>query len=122
MGQGAVTEPRIRFMPHMCAGHTVITPPRPLIHRERALLLFLLSESTPGRDELRRQAESVLVCGECTCGCGTVGLLEPERHEGWTSDRLPVAAEAFNFSDPTTPAQVLLHTTNGVLRELEIVW
>lgn len=112
----------ITFAPHITAAHRELSPSRQLSGRERALLFYLLSEPFPGRDELRRQAASVLVCGACTCGCTTIDLVVPDRPEGWAGWTLPVAAEARNFSIPEHPVEVLLHTTNDVLRQLEVVW
>jgi hypothetical protein len=47
---------------------------RSLRDDERALLDFLLSADFPGRDELRKQADTASVVGECQCGCGTIEL------------------------------------------------
>jgi hypothetical protein len=103
-------------------GTRLIEPPRALTERERTLLLFLLSEAFSGRDELLGQAESVVVFGECACGCGTVDLALPGRPITRGPSPREVVAEASNFNSPGPPVQVLLHTADGVLREMEIVW
>ncbi|HEX8863716.1 MAG TPA: hypothetical protein VGC06_32360 [Actinomycetes bacterium] len=46
--------------------------PRPLTRREQEVLEALLSVDFPGVDNLRRQANEVLVVGECSCGCPSV--------------------------------------------------
>src|SRR5690349_4779712 len=46
--------------------------PRPLTTRERAVLEALLSVDFPGVENLRRQANEVLVVGKCNCGCPSV--------------------------------------------------
>jgi hypothetical protein len=45
---------------------------RPLTTREREVLKVLLSVDFPGVDNLRRQANEVLVVGQCGCGCPSV--------------------------------------------------
>jgi hypothetical protein len=99
-----------------------IDPPRALAHHERDLLLFLLSQPFPERDELYQQSASVQVCGECHCGCGTIDLVVPGRPEGWQAHEREIMAEAWNLDVANLPVQVMLHTVNGVLRELEVVW
>jgi hypothetical protein len=89
---------------------------RSLRDDERALLDFLLSTDFPGRDELRKQAETVRVIAECQCGCGTIELqvepgLPPARVNG------PIPIEAYGDA-----IDVLLFARNGVLGSLEIVF
>jgi hypothetical protein len=115
-------KPKIRFSPHVFAEHRVVLPHRPLDGRERALLLFLLSQPFPGRETYLEQAESVLVCGECGCGCTTIDLAVPGRSEGWESTSRLIVADAYNYGGSHTPVEVLLHTSGGVLREIEVVW
>ncbi|WP_406051572.1 hypothetical protein [Kribbella sp. NBC_00889] len=46
--------------------------PRTLTTREREVLAALLSVDFPCVDNLRRQANEVLVVGKCSCGCPSV--------------------------------------------------
>jgi hypothetical protein len=71
-----------------------IDPSRALTKHERQLLLFLLAHPLPERDDLLIQSESVQVCGECDCGCGTIDLVVAGRPEGWQSDVREIVAEA----------------------------
>jgi hypothetical protein len=101
--------------------HRDSIPPRPLTGRERLLLLFLLSEPFPGRDDLLRQSETVQVCGECACSCTTIDLLVPEPVPARAPGSVPIV-DAYNYSDSAAPVEVLLHTRGGVLHMLEVVW
>jgi hypothetical protein len=47
--------------------------PRPLSHREAAVLAFMLSPDDPRLEPLRRQAEAVTVTGNWGC-CATIDL------------------------------------------------
>jgi hypothetical protein len=89
---------------------------RSLRDDERALLHFLLSADFPGREELKKQAETVRVVGECQCGCGTIELrvvagMPPAKVNG------PIPIEAYGEA-----IDVLLFARNGVLGSLEIVF
>src|SRR5262249_29276317 len=99
-----------------------IAPPRQLTDTERALLLFMLSTPIPGRDSLLDQIEQVRVWGECSCGCGTLDLLVLDRPEGLRRDGRTIVSRARNLERRDAPVEVQLHTVDGVLRELEIVW
>lgn len=89
---------------------------RPLRDYERALLDFLLSADFPGRDELRKQAETVRVVGECQCGCGTIELqVQPDLPPANVTRPIPI--EAYG-----EVIDVLLFARKGVLGSLEIVF
>jgi hypothetical protein len=89
---------------------------RALRDDERALLDFLLSADFPGRDELRKQADTVRVVGECQCGCGTIELqVEPSQPPAKVSGPIPIEA----YGDAI---DVLLFARNGILGSLEIVF
>jgi hypothetical protein len=89
---------------------------RPLRADERALLAFLLSADFPGRHELRTQAETVIVTGECECGCGAIGLhVETGLHAANVEKSIPIEAYA-------DALDVLLFTRDGYLTSLEIVF
>ncbi|MBO0838028.1 MAG: hypothetical protein J2P28_21285 [Actinobacteria bacterium] len=45
---------------------------RPLTMRERAVLDALLSADFDGVEDLRRQANTSVVVGECVCGCPSI--------------------------------------------------
>jgi hypothetical protein len=81
---------------------------RPLRADERALLAFLLSADFPGRHELRTQSETVIVTGECECGCGAIGLhVETGLHAANVEKSIPIEAYA-------DALDVLLFTRDGL--------
>ncbi|MCR6489901.1 hypothetical protein M8542_44525 [Amycolatopsis sp. OK19-0408] len=47
---------------------------RELTPREREVLTFLLAGDFPGAAQLRAQAETARVTGQCGCGCPTIDL------------------------------------------------
>lgn len=49
--------------------------PRPLSTRERAVLARLLAADVDGADELRRQADGLVVMAECGCGCPSIDFV-----------------------------------------------
>ena len=52
---------------------------RPLTTRERAVLDALLLAEFDGVEDLRRQAKTALVVGECGCGCPSIDFREELR-------------------------------------------
>jgi hypothetical protein len=100
-----------------------VEPARALNARERVMLAVLLAEPFRGADALRRQAEMVKVNEECTCGCGSIGLIvdrEPDLHAEVRS-RIPVEGRAIVPAEDGAPIEVLLHVIDGYLNELEVV-
>ena len=89
---------------------------RPLRPEERELLDFLLSADFPGRDELRKQAATARVTGECECGCGTIHFcVQNEATRAKVEKIVPVEAHA-------DALEVLLFARDGMLSSLEIVF
>ena len=83
---------------------------------ERALLDFLLSADFPGREELKSQAESVTVVGECQCGCGTIDFqVDPTCAAAKLDKSVPI--EAYGDS-----LDILLFAGRGFLQMLEIIY
>ena len=89
---------------------------RALRAEEKALLDFLLSADFPGREELKEQAETVTVVGECQCGCGTV---EFEVEGNFPAAKLEKSIPIEGYADAL---DVLLFTEGGFLAMLEIVF
>jgi hypothetical protein len=94
--------------------------PRPLSHREREVLDFLLSVRDPRAEALREQAGTAQVVGQCACGCATIDL-EVDRTTAapslWLSS---LAIEATNGLNP--PYELLLFLESGWLSSIEIVY
>lgn len=93
---------------------TLLSHPRPLKSQERELIDFLLSANVVGRDELKKQADSLEVVGECDCGCGTIELQVRNVPRREAVDQLMV--EAYGKG-----VDVLLFVRGGFLSCLEIV-
>jgi hypothetical protein len=101
--------------------------PRELTARERVLLAALLTSpvSTP---ELHRQAEAVVVTGECSCGCPSISLTVPEElpRASWPVGTVGVrhGADADIVAEATASdgraLDVILHVSGGELIELEV--
>jgi hypothetical protein len=100
-----------------------IDPPRRLSDPEQAALAVLLAESFRGSEALRRQAEVVRVHQECTCGCGSIGLVvaRDQTIRAEVSERIPVEGRSTASADDGAPVEVLLHVVDGYLNELEVV-
>ncbi len=93
--------------------------PRPLADDERAVLDRLLSESFPGVERLREQADRLQVVGRCDCGCPTIYFqIPPAMPSDAVAHPAPVEGRV-ETADP--PADVLLFVRNGALSTLEYV-
>jgi len=100
-----------------------VEPARTLGAKERAMLTVLLAEPFHGADALRRQAELVKVNEECTCGCGSIGLIV-DRHPDLHADvrlRIPVEGRSILPAKDGASIEVLLHVVDGHMNELEVV-
>ena len=111
------------------AGRTPRVPrpgefPRPLSPREAETLRFMLSPTDPRLDPLRDQAEVAYVRGMCHCGCATVDLAvhkqRGRRAPGLCSQ--VVETRTPQFDHEKGPYQLILHLSDGWLKELEIVY
>lgn len=70
---------------------------REFTQRERAVLDHLLSVDFEGVEELRQQAASVVVNGDCACGCPSIDFAHPDVGPGLT----PVANAQIMDTDDT---------------------
>jgi hypothetical protein len=101
--------------------------PRALTAREQVILAGLLA-SPVATPELHRQAEAVLVTGECSCGCPSISLSVPEGlpRASWPLGTVGVrhGADADIVAEATAPdgfaLDVILHISGGELVELEV--
>lgn len=98
----------------------IVSPPRDLSSKERAVIEFLLSEPFPGHAELREQLDRVKVCEEYGCGDPTIVLCfqPPLPPRASVRRRVPVEAEALDQAGAKT--HVLLHVVEGLVAELEV--
>ncbi len=99
-------------------------PGRPLSDAELAALLHLLSADFPGVADLRRQAGTARVVGQCRCGCATMCLSVDRSSTGPASDvreRVPVEAHSLDES-LDGGCELLLFVKDGWLDVLEIAY
>lgn len=97
-----------------------LDPPRDLTPSERSLLFFLLESHFPGRDELKAQAQTAKVSGECVPGCPSIFLVVDREKviPAPVTKRVPVEAEGADADG--VKVHVLLHVVGGYLSELEM--
>ncbi len=89
--------------------------PRVLTTVERAVLEVLLAGDFDGAERLRLQAQSVMVSGECGCGCPSIYFRRLAEPGG-----IALVAEA---DVPTQDQSVLLFVAaDGGLDSLELQW
>ena len=101
-------------------GYPIDTEPRPIKQWERDLLLHMLSQPFPGRDELLQQAQHKLLV-RTEIPDGTFSFFSDHDPPARTIDHaVPVSGY---YDSPTgTHVQFLLFTTdNGHLSEIEII-
>jgi hypothetical protein len=89
---------------------------RPLKAAERALLEKLLDCQFPGRDELRRQLDSV--AAQQIHGDGTLALRVASGQPVAVKGRVPTEGTCDDLDG--VMIHVLLHVVNGMIDELEI--
>lgn len=97
-----------------------IDPPRKLTPEKSRILDYLLSVDFPGREELRRQFQSVRVSEECSC-CRSITLLVDKIPENVAPviRRIPIEAQTA-MDENGSMVHTLLHVVNGFMDELEI--
>jgi hypothetical protein len=101
--------------------------PRPLSHKERSLVEFLLT-SPAAVPELHEQARHALVSEVCSCGCPSVTFavpddaptarLDPDHPDVRHGHDISIEAEA--TGPDGRPLDVILHILGGRLFELEV--
>jgi len=99
-------------------------PGRPLDDTERAAATYLLSVDFPGREELRRQADTARVVDRCPCGCPTIYLWIDRAGTApalEAREAIPVEARSKGES-PEDLFELLLFVEDGWLKSLEIVY
>ena len=101
------------------AGKRPVTT-RELTDAERKLLMFLLSDPFPGRDELLTQAETVRTRG-ASCGCGCPSFwLDPDTTlpPAQVLERVPVSASG---RDPGgNLVGIILFVDDGYMSDVEV--
>jgi hypothetical protein len=100
--------------------------PRPLSHRERELLEFLIEGCDS--DELREQVAQAEVVATCSCGCPSIGLRgdgpevprEAMRGLGDFDHDDHARLTARGLSAGERPVEVALHVSLGRIWEMEV--
>ena len=101
--------------------------PRALSAHEEDVLDFMLRVDDSRVDPLRRQRESVLVTGMCSCGCASI-YLAVDREHATAADLCtqPIEADltkaARELIGPREAYGLLLFLKDGWLSKLEIWW
>ncbi len=94
--------------------------PRPLAHRERALLDGALESLGPDAPRWRDQAARAVVVRVCECGCGTIDFGYPGEENPGVGAGVTVLADGI-YEEGGLPFDVLLFAMEGRLSSLEIV-
>jgi hypothetical protein len=93
---------------------------RELTDEERRLLMFLLTRTFEGREELLRQAETVRTAGSsCDCGCPSFSL-RPDRSLPAALGAAHMASDAHGVDPGGNEVGVLLFVDDGYLSEVEV--
>jgi hypothetical protein len=102
-------------------GHNIIDldPPRPLKMAERELLTFCVNQAFIGSEEIRVQAKTALVSGECQQCPGIYLSVDKTLAQATVITRVPVKLLTHE-NDVQLFTEVNLHIVNGFIDELEI--
>jgi hypothetical protein len=93
---------------------------RDLADDQRALLDFLLTADFEGREEVRKQADTIRTAGSsCDCGCPSFHL-NPESHLPAAAVQKTVVVDAHGRDPGGNLVGVLLFVVDGYLAELEV--
>src|SRR5581483_8212077 len=93
---------------------------RELTDPERQVLAFLLARDLPGRDDLVRQAGTVMTSGSsCDCGCPSFSL-HPDKSLPAATEAAQMVSDAHGLDPGENSIGVLLFVKDGYLDEVEI--